>query len=108
MAQDTAIEDFAITVNNKDTNVNIKCNTGFYATVARPAMISFVQGTKFAIGNIHVHCSHNAYNRDVSGVEESRVLHLDLGGGDLDRLARVTATSHHTTPPATRWGRDAG
>ena len=98
LAHDTAIDDFEIIINNKDANINIKCNPGFYAGVARPAMISFMQGTKFSIGSVHVHCFHIAFNRDSTGVEESRVLHLDLGDGSAHPpQAKVTLTLHHTT-----------
>ena len=98
LAQDTAIDDFEILINNKDTNVNLKCSPGFYAEVARPAMSSFMQGTKFLIGSVHVNCFHIAFNRDSTGVEESRVLHLDLGdGGRHPPQAKVTLTLHHTT-----------
>jgi hypothetical protein len=94
LAQDTAIDDFEITVNNKDANVNIKCSTGFYATVARPAMSSFLQGTQFNVENVIINCFHVAFNRDQTGVEESRVLHLGLG--DLSLQAKVTISLHHT------------
>ena len=95
LAQDSAIGDFEITVNDNDANVNIKCSSGFYATVARPAMSSFLQGTNFAVGSVQMNCFHVAYNRDQTGVEESRVLHINLDASLLK--AKVTISLHHTT-----------
>ena len=96
LAQDSNIEDFAIIVNDNDANVNIKCSSGFYASVARPAMSSFLQGTEFTIKECIIQCSHVAFNRDATGVEESRVLHLNLGNPDCPPHAKVTLTLHHT------------
>ena len=95
VVHDSSIEDFEITVNNQDTNVNIKCSSGFYASVARPAMSSFMQGTNFYVGAVSIQCGHVAFNRDVTGVEESRVLHLQLTTSVVS--ANVTVTLHHTT-----------
>ena len=39
------IETYEITINNYDTNVNLRCNTGFYAQVAGPALLNLAEQT---------------------------------------------------------------
>ena len=48
------------------------------------------------IRNIPVTCQHIDYNRDQTGVEYNRVMHVYLGGPGRLALGKVTIHLHHT------------
>jgi len=65
--KDTIINDFEITINPSNENVNIQCNAGFYAKVAKPALEDLAFGPSPTIEDITIKC-HDITNRsDATG-----------------------------------------
>ena len=98
LAEDAVLPDFDIVTNDNDKNVIIECSTAFYDAVAKPVLSGLSVGTTLNIANISINCDHIDYNKDRSGVEYNRVLHIKLGGGGGQlALGKVTIHLHHTT-----------
>ena len=96
LGADTKLEDFDITVNDDNKNVGIQCSSAFYQAIARPILCGFEKQTEVNVSNIPVTCNHIDYNRDKTGVEYNRVLHIYLGGTGKHALGKVTIHLHHT------------
>ena len=96
LAGDAKLSDFKIKINDDDKNVSIQCSTAFYDAVAKPVLCGLNQGTILTVGNIPIHCNHIDHNRDSSGYEYNRVLHIILGGGAQPNIGKVTVHLHHT------------
>ena len=62
------IDTYEVTINNYDTNVNLRCNTGFYAQVAGPALLNLAEQTckenSLTIKDINIRCRKSADNSD--------------------------------------------
>ena len=62
LRHDTTVPDYTIEVSPSNENVNIYCNTGFYAVVAKPTLESLAIGTMTQVGDIGIKC-HDITNR---------------------------------------------
>ena len=96
LAGDAKLSDFKKKINDDDKNVSIQCSAAFYDAVAKPVLCGLNQGTILTVGNIPIHCNHIDHNRDSSGYEYNRVLHIILGGGAQPNIGKVTVHLHHT------------
>ena len=96
LASDTSITDFEIEVNDGDKNVNIKCSTAFYDTVAKPVMCGLSLDTTLNLNNVSINCYHIDYNKDRNGTEFNRVFHIRIGGSGQHQIGKVTVHLHHT------------
>ena len=93
---DANLEDFTVTVNDNNKNVIIQCSTAMYEAVAKPIFSNFSQGSSLMCNNFSLTCSHVDHNRDKTGVEYNRVLHVILGGSGQFTIGKVTVHLHHT------------
>ena len=94
--RDTAINDFEITINPSNENVNIQCNAGFYAKVAKPAMEDLAFGPSSTIEDITIKC-HDITNRsDATGAATTTVIMFLLHHKHVS-TGQVTVHLHHTT-----------
>ena len=96
LGEDTALDDFEVTINDSDKNVNIHCSTGFYDKVAKPVLCGLSQGSNISVNNISIECNRIDYNRDRTLCEYNRVLHLQLGGSGKTNIGKITIHLHHT------------
>ena len=96
LANDAALANFTVIVNDNDKNVGIQCSTAFYDAVAKPVMCGLSKDATLNINNISVNCSHIDFNRDSNGYEYNRVLHVRLGGSGQFSIGKVTIHLHHT------------
>ena len=71
LQKDATIDDFNIEINNKDQNVNIHCNTGFYTTVAVPALQGLSSGQIKVVQGITVQCQDIIGNFDSSNADQT-------------------------------------
>ena len=93
--KDTVGADFAIEVNNKNENVTIRCNTGFYSTVAVPTIQSLARSEDLVLGGVAVRCQDIIGNLDTTQALQTSVLKFGLSK-DTSSLGSVRIHLHHT------------
>ena len=94
--KDTVIDNFEITINANNENVNIQCNAGFYAIVAKPVMEDLAFGLSQTIEDITIKC-HDITNRsDSTGAATTTVIMFRLHHKHVS-TGQVTVHLHHTT-----------
>ena len=95
LQKDATIDDFNIEINNKDQNVNIHCNTGFYTTVAVPALQGLSSGQIKVVQGITVQCQDIIGNFDSSNANQTTILYFRLSQ-NKESLGCVRIHLHHT------------
>ena len=93
--KDTEGADFSIEVNNKNENVTIRCNTGFYSTVAVPTIQNLARSDVLVFGGVAVRCQHIIGNLDNTQALQTSVLRFGLWKDDSS-LGSVRIHLHHT------------
>ena len=66
LVKDAAVEDFTIEVNKNKENVNVTCSTGFYSTVAIPALQSLSRSRAPVFDGISLQCQDIIGNLDIT------------------------------------------
>ena len=74
IVKDTSIEDFEVTLNNNDSNANIKCSTGFYVQVAKPTFASLHGGTVFSKDDIAISLTESSQTKDLKVHMSTQIL----------------------------------
>ena len=95
LQEDTALSDFKIEVSTNKQNVNIECNSGFYSTVALPALRSLSLGGDKEFNGITINCQDIVGNFDATQAQQNTVLYFRLNQ-DKKSLGRVRIHLHHT------------
>ena len=88
-------EDFIMEINSNKENVNIVCNTGFYSTVAVPALQNLAKSRVSLFGNISVHCQDIIGTLDNSLAQQTTILYFKLSR-HTDSMGAVRIHLHHT------------
>ena len=104
LKKDTAIPDFEIEVSKSKQNVNIDCNTGFYATVAVPTLKSLSSGQVKVFGDIALQCQDIIGNFDTTKANQTTILLFRLSS-NRNSLGSVRIHLHHTTRKVQLQGR---
>ena len=87
--------DVLFEVSSSETNVNVKCNPGFYQQIAKPAFSTLSEGFSFTINNINLYCSSKTISKDLAGTIERELIKF---GFKLDNSSGVISVHlHHTT-----------
>ena len=92
ICRDALVQDFKITSKDQDKNINIECNSGFYAQVAKPTLCSLSQDHIPPVLNTSVFCENLTQNTDKHGYEFNRTIFFKLG-----EARKVTVHVHHST-----------
>ena len=97
LRHDTAVPNFEIEVSPSYENVNIYCNTGFYAVAARPTLEALAVGASAntSIANISVKCIDVSNRTDATGVSTTTVVMFRLYRL-TESIGQVTIHLHHT------------
>ena len=97
---DATIKDCEFCTNNSESNVNIKCSTGFYKAVAHPAFSTLSPGFSHKFGEATreatVTVSNIEPSLDYRGVEYNRIFWFTIKDS-AGIGASVTIHLHHTT-----------
>ena len=96
LRNDTSNKDFEIEVSPSNENVNIHCNTGFYAKVAKPALEQLALGHSDSYDNVSIRCHDVTERNDATGALTTTVIMYRLCQHNLS-IGQVTAHLHHTT-----------
>ena len=102
LRQDADIPDFDTVINNYDENVNIKCSSGFFLEVARPAILSLSKQTcdtsKLIIKNVKISCTNSRISLDNHNLQVNSTLFFNLHDCITEvLLGKVTVHIHVTT-----------
>ena len=97
VAKDASRDDMEITVNNNDTNVNVKCSSGFFIVVAQPCLSSLSQGATKQYSDIQVACTEVFKLVDKGGFTDFLRLSFDLLGSDQSLIGKICVHLRHTT-----------
>ena len=95
LGEDTTLGNFKIVVNSKNQNVTIECNSGFYSTVAVPAIKCLTVGRDKVVLGISIHCQDIVGNFDATQAQQNTVLFFRLNQ-DKNSLGSVRVHLHHT------------
>ena len=95
LGEDTTLGNFKIVVNSKNQNVTIECNSGFYSTVAVPAIKCLTVGRDKEVLGISIHCQDIVGNFDATQAQQNTVLFFRLNQ-DKNSLTSVRAHLHDT------------
>ena len=95
IVNDSTIKDFNVTINNNDTNVNIKCSTGFYIQVARPCFATLEHETVLSKDLIAIAVDEKIKTNDRNGTESTLLLHFSFMS-QLSSLGGVRVPLHHS------------
>ena len=96
LVKDTMGNDFTIEVNKNKQNVNITCNSGFYATVAVPAIQQLAASQELVCQGIDIHCRDIVGNFDASRAQQNTVVQFRLSQDKIS-LGGVRIHLHHTS-----------
>ena len=96
LVRDTKNNDFTIVVNSNEENVNITCNTGFYATVAVPSLEKLAASQDFVCQGIDIHCRDIVGNFDATRAQQNTVVYFRLSKNKTS-LGGVRIHLHHTS-----------
>ena len=92
---DAAIPDVEFSANNSDANVNIKCSSGFYKSVAMPAFSTLSPGFSHEANGLKVVCSNIEPSLDYKGVEFNRIFWFTINDPNNVQV-NVTVHLHHS------------
>ena len=93
ICKDASVSDMNIVVNNRDTNVNVQCSSGFYIVVLKPVMSSINVGLVCQYPPIQVTCTEVVNITDQAGVPDFTRVSFNLKGP----LGSVCIHFRHTT-----------
>ena len=96
LAADTVAKNFTIQVNKNKENVNIDCNTGFYSTVAVPALHKLAASREFSCQGVTVQCQDIVGNFDATHAQQNTVVYFRFNK-EKTSLGGVRIHLHHTT-----------
>ena len=96
VVSDATISDCEFSPNNSDSNVNIKCSSGFYKAVAMPAFSTLTPGFSQSSREATITCSNIEPSFDYKGVEFNRIFWFSIRDA-CGVSVNVTIHLHHTT-----------
>ena len=95
LVKDALGENFEIEINNNNENVNVVCNTGFYSTVAIPALHNLAKSRVSVFDGISVSCQDIIGTLDSSLAQQTTILYFRLSK-NTDSMGAVRIHLHHT------------
>ena len=96
ICKDASAPDFTIILKDKEKNVNIECNSGFYAQVAKPTIFALAKDYISSVMGFSIECDGLVKNLDKKGNEYNLVLTFKLRQVMGDKLGKVTIHTHHS------------
>ena len=104
LVKDAHLESFEVAIHNFDQNVNVKCYSGFFFTVANPVCLDLARqcsdsSKPFIINNHAILCTNNRTSLDEADLRLNVMYTYDITNPDnLDQaIASVTIHCHTTT-----------
>ena len=103
LIKDAHIEDFEVVTNNFDQNVNIKCSSGFFLTVATPVCLDLAKqcsdsSNPLIINNFAILCTNNRTSLDDANLRLNVMYTFDITPSDSTNNPTASVTIHcHTT-----------
>ena len=97
LAKHSKLQDFDISVNDNDKNVNIQCSTGFYEAVAKPAFASLSKGFKVELSSVLVECDEIRATHDLSDSLSGVFLKFKLTGCGIRSVPASVSVHLHNT-----------
>ena len=100
LKKDAVIEDYQVTFNNFNENVNIKCSSGFFLAVANPALLVLAKESfdVSRINNMDIQCMNNRISLDICDLQINNVYFFNIvDPTDKVIIANVTIHCHITT-----------
>ena len=102
LKKDASIQDYEIITNNFDENVNIKCSSGFYNEVARPAILSLakqasVSPSPVIMNDVQIQCRTNRVSFDDHDLLVNSTFCFDLLNIVGMSIGIVSIHCHNTT-----------
>ena len=85
-----------ISANDNDGNIDMKCSSGFYDQVTKPALCGLSKDFKFHMNGISGFCRDVTINHDISGYEYNITFFFNLSFPNTN-VASVTIHLHHST-----------
>ena len=96
LLHDTSNKDCEIEINNKNENVTVTCNAGFYIKVAVPAIHSLATGSVKSYQGVSIHCQDIVGNFDATMAHQNTVVFFRLLSHEKSSLGSVRIHLHHT------------
>ena len=70
---DAHLQNFTVEANNSGFNVNIRCNSGTYAKVAKPTILTFDNGFSATANNFFCNFTHKSSGVDRNQLEFNKI-----------------------------------
>ena len=83
LVTDSTIDDFTVQELDSARTFNIKCSTGFYEAVAKPAFASLSQGFHHQIFNLNVCCTVKRSTVDTGSAIPGLLLRFEIAGAGV-------------------------